>query len=249
VTHWRLSASNTWYPLYAYLRRTGHTATDAEDLTQSFFLRLLEKDALQVVDRGRGRFRSFLITALKHFVANEWDRRRAKKRGGLHPPIAFELSTGEHRYRVEPRDDSTPETLYDRQWALTVLDRTIGRLRSEFRTAGKAALFDQLRRYLTPDDGGPSYADRGGQRHDRGGGKGGRPPASPALPRPAAAGDRADGGLARGGRGRNPSPDVGRRPITSVLSSASADRFERSPRKQSCQAIELPLLQVRARRS
>jgi DNA-directed RNA polymerase specialized sigma24 family protein len=148
-----------WYPLYAYLRRAGHTASDAEDLTQGFFLQLLEKNALRIVDRARGRFRSFLLAALKHFVANEWDRRRAKKRGGPHPPIALELSSGEQRYQLEPRDDSTPERLYDRQWALTVLDRTLDRLRAEFRTAGKEALFDRLSPYLTPDEVGPPYAE------------------------------------------------------------------------------------------
>jgi RNA polymerase sigma-70 factor (ECF subfamily) len=148
-----------WYPLYAYLRRVGHDASDAEDLTQGFFLRLLEKDALHAADPKRGRFRSFLLTALKHFAANEWDRRRAMKRGGTHPPVSFDLSTGEDRYRLEPRDNSTTEAVYERQWALTLLNRTISRLRAEFRGADKEALFNHLQPYVSPGATEPPYAE------------------------------------------------------------------------------------------
>jgi RNA polymerase sigma-70 factor (ECF subfamily) len=148
-----------WYPLYAYLRASGHTASDAEDLAQGFFLRLLEKDALQAVDPERGRFRSFLLAALKHFAANEWDRSRAQKRGGPHPPLPLELWTGEERYRIEPRVDSTPESAYDRQWAQTVLDRAASRLRGEFTKAGKEHLFRHLEIHLMPEENGPPYAD------------------------------------------------------------------------------------------
>ena len=148
-----------WYPLYVYLRRSGHRAIEAEDLVQGFFLRLLEKGALHAADPRRGRFRSFLLAALKHFVANEWDRSRAEKRGGVNPPVAFEVSAGERRYRLEPHDDCTPETLYERQWARTVLHRTTARLRAELRDAQKEHLFHQLEPYLTPDADAPPYAE------------------------------------------------------------------------------------------
>jgi RNA polymerase sigma factor (sigma-70 family) len=155
----RVLCEQYWYPLYAYLRRTGLDASESEDLVQGFFLRLLEKNVLQAADPRRGRFRSFLLISLKHFVSNEWDRGRAKKRGGASPPISLELSTAEYRYRIEPRDDSTPETAYDRQWAQMVLDHGISRLRAEFRDVGKEALFDHLKRYLTSDADGPPYAE------------------------------------------------------------------------------------------
>jgi RNA polymerase sigma factor (sigma-70 family) len=148
-----------WYPLYAYLRRAGYGTADAEDLTQGFFVRLLEKDALHAADPGRGRFRSFLLTALKYFAANEWDRRRAKKRGGEQPIVPLEFSIGEEKYRLEPRDHSTPETVFERQWALTVMERATERLRAEFLKANKYELFKLLEAYLPPDDNGPPYAE------------------------------------------------------------------------------------------
>jgi RNA polymerase sigma factor (sigma-70 family) len=148
-----------WYPLYAYLRRAGQSAADAEDLTQGFFLRLLEKDALQAADPRRGRFRSFLLTAIKHFALNEWDRRRAMKRGGAQSVLSLAFSAGEEKYQLEPRDHSTPETVYERQWALTVMARATDRLRAEFHTARKDDLFEHLKVYLPPDESGPPYAE------------------------------------------------------------------------------------------
>ena len=148
-----------WYPLYAYLRSAGHSAADAEDLTQGFFLRLLEKDALRAADPRRGRFRSFLLTAIKHFALNEWDRRRAKKRGGAQPILSLEFSAGEEKYQLEPRDHSTPETVYEREWALTVMARATDKLRAEFHKARKDELFEHLKVYLPPDEGGPAYAE------------------------------------------------------------------------------------------
>jgi RNA polymerase sigma-70 factor (ECF subfamily) len=148
-----------WYPLYGYLRRAGHSASDAEDLAQGFFLRLMEKGVLQVADPGRGRFRSFLLTALKHFVLNEWDRERAQKRGGATPPLSFDVSSGEHRFSLEPRDQTTPEMLYERQWADAVLERVMRRLQEDCRKAGKEQLFAQCQPYLQPDTNAPTYAD------------------------------------------------------------------------------------------
>jgi DNA-directed RNA polymerase specialized sigma24 family protein len=123
---------------------------DAQDLTQAFFARLLEKNWLEAATPERGRFRSFLLASLKHFVANERDRERALKRGGINTPVSLE--TAEHRYRLEPRDNSTPETIYDRQWALTVFDRVATRLQHELEKAGKSSLFNELKSYVTNDD-------------------------------------------------------------------------------------------------
>jgi RNA polymerase sigma-70 factor (ECF subfamily) len=148
-----------WYPLYAFLRRQGHSAEDAQDLTQGFFARVLEKDALSHVDPARGRFRSFMLASLKHFVANERVRASALKRGGPLPPLSFEFETAEGQYRLEPRDEVTPESLFDRRWALTLLARVLGRIRSEFEKAGKAALFDALKGYLTAEETELSYRE------------------------------------------------------------------------------------------
>ena len=148
-----------WYPLYAYLRRAGHEASDAEDLVQGFLLRLLEKDGLQSADPQRGRFRSFLLVALKHFVINEWERRRAQKRGGEQTAVSLDLRSGEERFRREPQDESTPETVYERQWALTTLERALERLRAECQAAGKEGLFEHLRPYLSSSAEAPRHAD------------------------------------------------------------------------------------------
>ena len=146
-----------WYPVYAYLRRDGHTVEDAQDLTQAFFARLLEKHWVEAATPERGRFRSFLLASVKHFVANERDRARALKRGGALP--ALPLETGEHRYRHEPQDDTTPETLYHREWAQTVFDRVLSRLQGELTSAGKAHIFDALQPHVTNDDDAGSYRD------------------------------------------------------------------------------------------
>jgi RNA polymerase sigma factor (sigma-70 family) len=142
-----------WYPLYAYLRRGGHTAEDAEDLTQGFFAYLLEKGTLRSADPERGRFRSFLLASLRHYVSNEHARARALKRGGS--TVLLALHDAEGRYRREPPDDRTPERLLDRRWALTVLDRVAATLRDEFRRRGKEAVFDGLKEQLAGDAEGP----------------------------------------------------------------------------------------------
>lgn len=134
-----------WYPIYAYVRRRGYSASDAQDLTQGFFARLLEKRSLGVADPERGKFRSFLLASLDHFLANEFDRSRAQKRGGGRAPLSLDLAAGESRANLEPAHDLTPERLYERQWALTLLELVVRRLEAEHQEAGKARKFELLK--------------------------------------------------------------------------------------------------------
>ena len=134
-----------WPPLYAYARRRGHSVDEAQDLTQAFFTRLLEKRTVQVADPQRGRFRSFLLTSFKHFSANEHDRERAQKRGGGEPTVSLDFEPVEARYAAEPANRLTPEALFERQWARGVLDRVLATLRAECVNAGKEATFDRLK--------------------------------------------------------------------------------------------------------
>lgn len=136
-----------WFPLYAFVRRAGHSADDAQDLTQEFFVRLLDKHFLAAADSKKGRFRTFLITAVKRFLANEYDRARAQKRGGGQPMVSLEAL--EAKYCQEPADTLTPERIFERQWALTLLDQVLARLHAEMATDSKAALFDALKGHLT----------------------------------------------------------------------------------------------------
>ena len=147
-----------WYPLYAFVRRSGHSPEEAEDLTQEFFARLLEKDWLAGVDRAKGRFRAFLLAAMKHFLANEWRRTQTQKRGG--GTIAVPLDA-EERYACEPVDAFTPETLYERRWALTVIENVFAALRTEMEKVGKRELFETLKDLLSPDARHISYAEAG----------------------------------------------------------------------------------------
>ncbi len=147
-----------WYPLYVYVRRWGYDADQAQDLTQEFFTRLLEKHYLRAADPSRGRFRSFLLASLKHFLANERDRAGAIKRGGRATVVPLEIENAEGRYSLEPPDDETPETIYERRWALTLLQRTLARLSREFQAAGKQALFARLEGYLTGEQETLPYA-------------------------------------------------------------------------------------------
>src|ERR1700691_5591508 len=135
---------NYWYPLYAYLRRRGYPADQAQDLTQEFFIRLLEGRYLDRADPEKGRFRSFLLTSLKFFVADEEDRRRARKRGGG-MVVPLEFPSGEERYQREPAHGETPERIFERRWALSMLDRVVERLRNEFVHYGRAEHFEQLK--------------------------------------------------------------------------------------------------------
>lgn len=141
-----------WYPLYAYLRRARHSEADAADLLQGFFLKLFEVDGLRAADRSRGKFRSFLLASLKHYVANAQRRDRAQKRGGVLQLVFFDVSDGETRYAkeaIEPADSLTPDALYDRQWAVALLDQVMATLRGEHGAAGKSDLFDALALHLT----------------------------------------------------------------------------------------------------
>jgi RNA polymerase sigma factor (sigma-70 family) len=134
-----------WYPLYAYARRNGQTPDRAEDLVQAFFVKLLEKHSLQHARADRGRFRSFLLASFKHFIANEYDRDRAAKRGGGERASSLDVSTGESRYALEPRSDVTPEILFEQQWARALVERVQARLRGICMRAGKGALFEHLK--------------------------------------------------------------------------------------------------------
>jgi RNA polymerase sigma-70 factor (ECF subfamily) len=144
-----------WYPLYAFERRGGTAAEDARDLVQGFFAELLEKDYLAQADRERGRFRTFLITAFRHFASKEREKARALKRGGGRRPLPLDFEDGESRYLREPADERTPERLFERRWALTLLDEAMARLLEEHRAAGREALFDALRGTLGGAGAGP----------------------------------------------------------------------------------------------
>jgi RNA polymerase sigma factor (sigma-70 family) len=145
---------NYWYPLYAYLRRRGYAPDQAQDLTQEFFTRILEGRYLDRADPEKGRFRSFILTSLKFFVADEEDRQRAQKRGGgLLQPL--EISSGEERYQREPAHDETPERIFERRWALSMLDRVVERLRNEFVQHGRPEHFDTLKVFLLGQSDAP----------------------------------------------------------------------------------------------
>jgi RNA polymerase sigma factor (sigma-70 family) len=148
-----------WYPLYAYVRRQGHQPDDAQDLTQAFFARLLEKHYLQSADPERGRFRSFLLTAFKRFLSKEHDRERTKRRGGGMKLLPLDFEAGERRYSLEPAHEVTAERIYEQRWALTLLDQVFARLRDEFNQAGKQKEFNCLKVYLTGEAGAPSYQE------------------------------------------------------------------------------------------
>lgn len=150
-----------WYPLYAFVRRQGHGPHDAQDLTQEFFARLLEKNYLAVAARERGRFRSFLLAALKHFLANEWNRSRAAKRGGGREVLSLNETDAEGRYLLEPVAETTAEKIFERRWATTLLDQVVKRLREEFVQAEKAELYDALKGCLTAESRAVPYAEIG----------------------------------------------------------------------------------------
>jgi len=144
-----------WYPLYAYIRRRGHGPDDAQDLTQEFFLRLIEKNWLNGVAQEGAKFRSFLLTMVKGFLANAHDRAQAAKRGGGRIIVPLDPQDAEDRFTNEPASTETPEIIFERRWALAVLDEALSRLRHAAGTADKARHFDQLHPFLSrePDEG------------------------------------------------------------------------------------------------
>jgi RNA polymerase sigma-70 factor (ECF subfamily) len=148
-----------WYPLYAFARRRLPATEDAQDLTQDFFAQLMEKEYLGQADRQRGSFRSFLLTAFKHFLAKQRDRARAQKRGGGRSHLSLDFQVGERRYKLEPTHAADAEALYERRWALTLLEQTFAQLRDELTRAGKGRLFEALKGTLTGEDVPRPYAE------------------------------------------------------------------------------------------
>ena len=152
-----------WYPLYAHVRRRGYSREDAEDLTQAFFARLLTRQSLSVADASRGRFRCFLLAGLNHFLANEWDKARAEKRGGDRSHLSFDAARAEQLYDREDGRELNPEELYERSWALQFLDQVRARVRQAYAEEGKADRYEALERFLPGEEDPPSYAQAAGQ--------------------------------------------------------------------------------------
>ena len=153
-----------WYPLYALIRQKSRDCHEAQDLTQGFFARLLEKDFLGDVDPARGRFRAFLLAAVKHFLANEWDKDQAQKRGGEHRFVSldaksFDWDSGESRFQMEPSHELSPERMFEREWAIALLGGVLCRLRDEHAESGKLAQFEALQSLLSIDRDVANYAD------------------------------------------------------------------------------------------
>jgi RNA polymerase sigma-70 factor (ECF subfamily) len=148
-----------WYPLYAFIRRSGYTREDAQDLVQDFFARLLSQEWLAQVDRRKGRFRSFLLAALKHFLANEWDRKRAIKRGGGQHFVSFDGASLEARYELEPSHLDSPDKIFERRWAMLLLDKALVRLQQEHIQEGKRVVFEALKDCLTGSRDSVRYSE------------------------------------------------------------------------------------------
>ena len=146
-----------WYPLYVYVRRQGEDEESAKDLTQGFFVRLLEKRYLAQVQREKGKFRSFLLASLKHFLSDERDKAHAQKRGGGQTFVSLDDSTSEERYRLEPVETMDAEKLFERRWALTLLEQARTRLKEEYLEGGKSSLYDRLKVFEGGDKNGPPY--------------------------------------------------------------------------------------------
>lgn len=147
-----------WYPLYGFIRRQGRTPHEAEDLTQEFFARLLEKNYVAAARQEKGKFRTFLLTALKHFLANEWDRQHAQKRGGFQTTIAIDQVLAESRLNAELAHDLQPDVLFERQWAITLLDQVMAQLQAEYVSTGRAKLFEHLQSCLIKEETAQPYA-------------------------------------------------------------------------------------------
>ena len=150
-----------WPPLYSFIRRQGQSPEDAQDLTQKFFARLLDKNDFGRVDPRKGKFRTFLLTALTHFLANERDYANAAKRGGGRKLISLDETQVEQSYRAAPASELSPDKLYDQRWAMTVLELALAALEQEMGTAGKGPQFERLKRFLTEEPGEGEYASSG----------------------------------------------------------------------------------------
>jgi RNA polymerase sigma factor (sigma-70 family) len=148
-----------WYPLYAYVRHRGHSPEDSKDLTQEFFYRLLQGNYLARVDPRKGKFRSFLLAAMNHFLANEWDRARTLKRGGYLTFLSLDELQAEQRYHCEDFSGRSPEEIYEKTWALALLDQVLGRLREETAAAGHLARFEELKPVLMGESPALTYAE------------------------------------------------------------------------------------------
>ena len=148
-----------WYPLYAYVRSKGFDTHDAQDLTQEFFSRLLSQPWLQDVHASKGKFRAFLLASMNHFLANEWRREKAEKRGGGHEVFSLDAEEAEQRFRLELSHHESPDKLFDRSWAMTVLERSSAQLREEYFACGKLELFDSLKTSLAGEKNDERYAD------------------------------------------------------------------------------------------
>jgi RNA polymerase sigma-70 factor (ECF subfamily) len=148
-----------WFPLYAYVRRRGQTKEDAEDLTQAFFARFLEKNYLASLSAERGRFRAFLLVSLKHFLANEWDKARCQKRGGGVTPLSLDWQTADTQFQIADPTEPSPDKAFDREWAMALLAKVIERLRAECEADGRGKQFAELKIFLTSGKGERLYAD------------------------------------------------------------------------------------------
>jgi len=151
--------SSYWFPLYAYVRRQGHSVEDAQDLTQQFFMRLLERKYLKLADPNRGRFRTFLLTSLKNFLINEWNKANREKRGGGCQVVSLDTERTETRLRAEPADDRTPEKAFARRWAVVVLDRVLNELEAECVANGRGQMFEEIKSSLSSEGSESSYAE------------------------------------------------------------------------------------------
>jgi RNA polymerase sigma factor (sigma-70 family) len=148
-----------WSPLYAFARRQGHTRAEAEDLTQAFFERLLERNFVARADPNKGRFRTFLLTLFRRFLANEWDREHRQKRGGFQTSLSLDTAWAESRYGSDPVQGDAPDVVFQRQWAQSLLEQVMRRLQSEYVESGRARLFERLDACLTRDDTALRYAE------------------------------------------------------------------------------------------
>ena len=152
-----------WRPLYSYVRRLGHGPAEAQDLTQEFFARLIERRLLARADQQRGRFRTFLLTSLKHFLVNEWEKSRAAQRGGGRAIISWDEVEAENQFLAEVADQLTPEKVYEKQWASSVLEAVLRQLRAEATASGRGDLFERLKEYLWGEVARTTYAAIGAE--------------------------------------------------------------------------------------